>query len=89
MPIHKKESGQLQKNYGPISLLPIFGKHFEKIIFDAIYNHLCNYKFLVENESAFRPGDSTTNQLLLRTHKIYNGFEEIPGIHLTESRTRV
>ena len=76
--IHKKESRQHKNNYRPISLLPIFGKLFEKHIFDAIYNHLCDHKLLVDNQSAFRPGDSTINQLLLITHKIYSGFEEIP-----------
>ena len=31
--VHKKKDKQLVKNYRPISLLPIFGKIFEKIIF--------------------------------------------------------
>ena len=78
VPIHKKESRQLKNNYRPTSLLPIFGKLFEKLIFDAIYNHLCDHKLLVGNQSGFQPGDSTINQLLLITHKIYSGFEEIP-----------
>ena len=42
-PVHKKESRQSKKNYRPISLLPIFSKIFEKIIFDSMY------KFLNEN----------------------------------------
>ena len=37
LPIHKKESCQLTTNYRPISLLPICGKLFEKIIFDEIH----------------------------------------------------
>ena len=41
IPIHKKESRQSKKDHRPISLLPIFGKIFEKLIFDAIYLHLC------------------------------------------------
>ena len=40
LPIHKKESLQIKKNYRPMSLLPICGKIFEKVIFDAIYEHL-------------------------------------------------
>ena len=36
LPIHKKESRQIKKNYRPISLLPICGKIFEKLIFDTI-----------------------------------------------------
>ena len=32
-PIFKKYNKQLIKNYGPLSLLPIYGKIFEKVIF--------------------------------------------------------
>ena len=40
IPVHKKNDTQLVKNYRPISLLPIFGKLFEKIIANRIYNFL-------------------------------------------------
>ena len=40
IPVHKKNDKQLVNNYRPISLLPIFGKIFEKIIFNRIYNFL-------------------------------------------------
>ena len=39
VPIHKKESKNLLKNYRPISLLPIFGKIYERIIFKELFNH--------------------------------------------------
>ena len=42
LPIHKKQSRQLIKNYRPISVLPICVKIFEKRIFDYIYEHLCS-----------------------------------------------
>ena len=32
VPVHKKDKKNLLKNYRPISLLPIFGKIFEKLI---------------------------------------------------------
>ena len=40
LPIHKKESCQLKKNYHLISMLIICAKLFEKLIFDEIYDHL-------------------------------------------------
>ena len=40
IPIHKKNDKQLVNNYRPVSLLPIFGKIFEKIIFNRTYNFL-------------------------------------------------
>ena len=40
VPIHKKESKNLLKNYRPISLLPIFGKIYERIILTLLTNYL-------------------------------------------------
>ena len=77
LPIHKKGSHQLMKNYRPISLLPICGKLFEKIIFDGIYT-LLQEQNLSPKQSGFRPGDSTINQLLLITNEILMAFDQYP-----------
>ena len=37
VPIHKKGGMQLLQNYQPVSLLPICGKIFERIIFNPIF----------------------------------------------------
>ena len=37
-PIHKKGEVQLLDNYRPISVLPIFGKIFEKILYNRLYS---------------------------------------------------
>ena len=79
LPIHKKESRQLKKNFRPISMLPVCGKFFEKLIFDEIYNHLVKNDLLTPNRSRFRPSHSTINQLLSITHCIYTAFEEFPS----------
>ena len=79
IPVHKKGSRQSKQNYRPISILPIFGKIFEKIIFEAIYCHLCENDLSSIHQSGFHPGDSTINQLLAITHRIYSGFEEMPS----------
>ena len=39
VPVHKKESTNLIKNYRSISLLPIFSKIFERLIFNSLFNH--------------------------------------------------
>ena len=44
-----------------------------------MYNHFCSNGLLTAHQSGFRPGDSTINQLLSISHKIYAGFEESPG----------
>ena len=79
IPVHKKNSRQSKNNYRPISLLPIFGKIFEKFLFDTIYKHLCDHSLITPNQSGFRPGDSTINQLLSITHTIHTAFEDVPS----------
>ena len=37
VPVYKKDSKLLMKNYRPISLLPVFGKMFENILFNNLY----------------------------------------------------
>ena len=74
-PVHKKNSRQLKSNYRPISLLPIFSKIFEKIVFDAMYAFFVENDLISKHQSGFRPGDSTINQLLAITDEIYQSFE--------------
>ena len=78
LPIHKKENRQLKKNYRPISLLPICGKIFEKLVFDVMYEFL-NKNNLTPKQSGFRPGDSTINQLLSITNEIHKAFDKYPS----------
>ena len=74
-PIFKKGDKQLIKNYRPISLLPICGKILEKIIFNNLYQYLNSNNFITKNQSGFRPGDSTTNQLLYLVDEIHQAFD--------------
>ena len=39
VPVHKKEDKMLVKNYHPISLLPVFGKMFERVICNSLFNY--------------------------------------------------
>ena len=61
IPLHKKNDKQLVENYRPISLLPIFGKLFQKIIYNKIYHFLLEGRLLNPNQSGFRPADSSIN----------------------------
>ena len=66
--VHKKESKNLVKNYRPISLLPIFGKIFEKVIYNSLFKYFLENNVLSDKQSGFRAGDSYTSQLLAITH---------------------
>ena len=76
VPIRKKGDKQILKNYRPVSLLPICGEIFERLIFNDLFNFFLENNLILPNQSGFKPGDSCINQLLSMTHKIYNSFDE-------------
>ena len=81
-PIFKKGDKQLIKNYRPISLLPICGKILEKIIFKNLYSYLHTNNLITKNQSGFRPGDSTTNQLLYLLDEIHQSFDSTKSLEV-------
>ena len=90
-PVHKKKDKQVVSNYRPISLLPIFAKVFEKIVFKNLYNFLIANNLITKNQSGFTPGDSGTNQLLSLIHDIHLAFDdnsclEVRSIYLDMSK---
>ena len=82
IPVHKRNDKRLVNNYRPISLLPVLGKIFEKIIFNKIYNYLSKENLLNRNQSGFRPSDSCINQLLAITHEIFEAFDCNPSLEV-------
>ena len=66
VPVHKKESKNLVKNCRPITLLPIFEKIFERVIFKDLF------------QSGSLPGDSFISQLLSIVRDINSSFDCTP-----------
>jgi hypothetical protein len=91
IPIFKKDKKHFVKNYRPISLLPIFAKIFERIIFKDLYSHLISNSLITNKQSGFIRGDSTINQLLSITHMIHLSFDcdipkEVRSVYLDISK---
>ena len=91
-PIHKKGVKQIINNYGPVSLLPICGKIFQRLIFNYLFEYLEKFKLLSAHESGFQAIDSCVDQLLSIVHNIYTVFDAYPilesrGIFLDISKT--
>ena len=80
IPVHKRNDKQLINNYRPVSLLPVFGKMFERIIFNNIYRYSHEHNLLNPNQSGFRPKDSFAYQLLEITHNIFSSFDFNPTL---------
>ena len=78
-PVHKKS------DYQPVSLLPICGKVFERLIYNNLFEYFIENNLISPNQSGFKPGDSCINQLISITHKIYQSFDdgfEVRGVFL-------
>ena len=78
VPVHKKDSKILLKNYRPISLLSICGKIFEKCIYDTLYTYFESNSIFSPCQSGFRKEDSCVSQLLAKTHNIFSNFDANP-----------
>ena len=62
-PILKKDNEELLENYRPVSTLPIFGKIFEKVIYDRLYNYFVSQGALYDRQFGFRKNHSTSHAL--------------------------
>ena len=65
-----KNDKTLASNYRPISLLSNVAKVKERIIFKKIHNYLVSNNLFYKYQSGFRPGPSTTYQLVDIFHHI-------------------
>ena len=74
---HKKESKNLVKNNRPVSLLPMFRKIFERVIFKDLFNYFHKNDLFTKCQSDFLPGDSCASQLLstVHVHDINSSFD--------------
>ena len=89
VPIHKKGDKQTLKNYRPVSLLPICGKIFERLIYNEMFGFFLDKGLISANQSGFKPGDSCINQLLSIMRNIYKSFDdgyEVRGVFLDISK---
>ena len=62
-PVYKKDDKELFENYRPVSTLPVFGKIFEKIIYERLYSFLISQQIITQNQFGFRKNHSTSHAL--------------------------
>ena len=74
-------------NYRPTSLLPVFGKISERIIFKELFNHFhqnnFHQKLFAKCQSGFLPGNLCISQLLSIVHEINSSFDCDPTIDVS------
>ena len=75
IPIFKSGSKLQVSNYRPISLLPIFSKIFEKLMYSRLYSFLLKDNILFKGQYGFQKGKSTEHAILDIQSKIVDAFE--------------
>ena len=70
----------LGKNYRPISLLPVFGKMFQRVIYNSLFNYFQSNRLFTLWQSGVLPGDSCIAQLLSIILEIQTAFDENPTV---------
>ena len=81
IPLHKREAKYLVKNKQtnrPISILPIYPKVFERVLFNSLFSHFHNNNLFIKCQSGFMPDDSCISQLLSMVHEIESSFHYKP-----------
>ena len=82
VPVHKKEDCSLIENYRPVSLLPIFSKIYERVIYNTLFNYFKSNKLFTPYQSGLLPVDSCIAQLLSTIHDIQTDFDNSPAVDM-------
>ena len=70
IPLFKNDNPLLGKNYRPISLLPVYSKIFEKVIYTRMYKFLDNNNLIYFHQFGFMAKHSTSHALISTTEWI-------------------
>ena len=74
-PVYKKGDVQILDNYRPISIIPIFGKIFEKIIYNRLYSFFVSNAVIYNKQFGFRTHHSTGHAINVSMNKILNEIQ--------------
>ena len=61
IPLHKGGDKRDISNWRPISILPLFSKIYEKVVYKKIYEYMNSLGFLSDSQFGFRKGHSTVH----------------------------
>ena len=88
-PIYKKDNPELLENYRPVSTIPIFGKIFEKVIYERLYSFMVSQNLMTPCQFGFRKGHSTSHALNYSINHIQEALKKkkhVMGIFIDLSK---
>ena len=75
IPLYKSGENSNVNNFRPISILPIFSKIFEKIVYQQLYGFLMKNKFFAQEQFGFRRNLSTSDAIVDMTQFVYDSLD--------------
>ena len=75
IPVFKKGDKENIENYRPISILPVFSKALERIMYNRLYEYFVNNNLLHEHQFGFHINNSTEHAILQFTRNIAQNFD--------------
>lgn len=82
IPIYKKGDKSLVQNYRPVSIVPIFSKIFESIMYNQLSRYFDSHNLLSDCQYGFRPGKSTTSAIMNIVDHSLEAFENRESVSL-------
>ena len=85
--VTRKVISSFLKNHRPVSLLPICGKVFERLVCNILCEYFIENDLISPNLPGLKPGASYTNQLISRMkYKSFDVGFEVRGVFLDISK---
>jgi hypothetical protein len=76
VPLFKSGDVMEISNYRPVSILPLFSKVFEKLMYNRLNGFLSDHNVICPNQYGFRKGHSTSMAVSLFVENIYEALED-------------
>ena len=76
VPVPKRMDHKYMKNYKVVYLLPVISKTFERLIYSTMLKNFLDNSLISSNQSGSKPDGSCTDQLVIKTHDIFKGFDD-------------
>ena len=80
VPTFKTSDEMVFSNYRPVSVLPVFSKLLERLVYNRLIVYITNNKLLYEYQFGFQKGKSTHLALILLVDKITEALDRGEGV---------
>ena len=89
VPIYKSGDEMVFSNYRPVSVLPVFSKLLERLVYNRLISHINDNKLLYEYQFGFQKGKSTHLAIMMLADKITEALDQgdsVVGVFLDFSK---